>query len=141
MLIPRYTGIFLDKGEIFEKFPPKLSVTPGHLHVTLSFRGGIESAHEEFLGEVVKVRVVGYGNDGKNEGLKVELESTNPELQKICDELETPHITLSVSRDARNRDTRNLAFEPLEEPLEFVGRYGVFTPSGLVLYNNSNYGG
>lgn len=135
MLIPIYTGIFLDGDNVYKLFPPKLFTRIGHPHVTLIYRGGLESAHEEFLGEIVKVRVIGYGNDGKNEGLQVELESTNPELQKICNEVEVPHITLSISRDSKNRYTKNLAFKPVDKPVELVGRYGVFTRAGLVLYN------
>lgn len=135
MLVPIYTGIFLDNDDIYSHFPSKLSVQVGHPHVTLVYRGGVESAHEEFLGEMVKVRVVGYGNDGKNEGLKVELVAENPELQNLCNTVEVPHVTLSTSRDSKNRNTKHLKFESIDEPIEFVGRYGVFTRSGLVLYN------
>ncbi len=133
MLIPIYTGIFFDDGQILAHFKPRLSVVPGHLHATLSFRGGVESAHEELLGEIVKVRVVAYGNNGKNEGLKVELMADNPELQRLCDAVKVPHITLSVSREAKMLDTRFLDFEPLEKPIELTGRYGVVTRSGLTL--------
>ena len=133
MLIPIYTGIFLDNDQIYSLFPPKLSVRPSHLHVTLSFRGGIESAHEEFLGEIVKIRAVGYANNGKNEGLKVELEASNPKLQKLCDAVEVPHITLSANRESQMKDTKLLDFEPLEKPTEFTGRYGVVTRAGLTL--------
>ena len=135
MLIPIYTGIFLDSNELYSLFRPKLSVRVGHPHVTLDYRGGIESAHEEFLGEVVKIRVIGYGNDGKNEGLLVKLEASNLELQKFCDAVEIPHITLSTSRESKNRFTKGLQFTPLERPIELTGRYGVFTRAGLVLYN------
>ncbi|MBR6811524.1 hypothetical protein IKM56_03770 [Candidatus Saccharibacteria bacterium] len=133
MLIPIYTGIFLNSEEIYGAFPPKLSAWAGHPHVTLTFRGGIESAHEEFLGEEVKVRVVGYGNNGKNEGLKVELSAKNPELQKICDLVAVPHITLSISRDGAMKNTSSIEFSPLEKAIEFTGRYGVVTRSGLVI--------
>ena len=50
MLIPIYTGIFLDNAQVYGLFPPQLSVQPSHLHVTLSNRGGAESVHEELLG-------------------------------------------------------------------------------------------
>ena len=132
-MIPIYTGIFLDNAQVYALFPPQLSVRPSHLHVTLSFRGGAESAHEELLGEVVKVRVVAYGNDGKNEGLKVELLAENPELQKLCDAVEVPHITLSASREAKMVNTRFLEFTPLEEPVELTGHYGIVTRSGLLV--------
>jgi 2'-5' RNA ligase len=133
MVIPIYTGIFLNNDELYALFPPQLSVRPAHLHVTLIFRGGIESAHEELLGETVTVRIVGYGNNSKNEGLKVELEASNPELQKLCDAVKVPHITLSASREAQMKDTKLLDFEPLENPIEITGRYGVVTHTGLTL--------
>jgi 2'-5' RNA ligase len=133
MVIPIYTGIFLDNARVYALFPPQLSVRPSHLHVTLSFRGGVESAHEELLGEVVDVRIVAYGNDGKNEGLKVELLAENPELQKLCDAVEVPHITLSTSREAKMVNTRFLEFAPLEKPVELTGRYGIVTRSGLLI--------
>lgn len=135
MLVPIYTGIFLNSDEVYKLFPPKLSIVVGHPHVTLAYRGGIESAHEEFLGEAVKVRVIGYANDGKNEGLQVELTAENSELQKLCNAVEIPHVTLSTSRESKNRLTKDSNFAPLEKPIELVGHYGVFTRSGLVLYN------
>lgn len=133
MLIPIYTGIFLDNAEVYGLFPPQLSVQPSHLHVTLSYRGGAESAHEELLGKVVKVRIVAYGNNNKNEGLKVELLAENPELQKLCDAVKVPHISLSASREAKMVNTRFLEFTPLEKPVELTGRYGVVTRSGLLI--------
>lgn len=135
MLIPIYTGIFLNSDEVYKCFPSKLSLQVGHPHVTLVYHGGIESAHEELLGEEVKICVVGYANDGKNEALQVKLEATNPELQKICETVAVPHITLSISRDSKHRYSKDLDFEPIDNPVEFIGRYGVFTRSGLVLYN------
>ena len=129
------TGILLNSDEVYNRFPPKLSVSIGHLHVTLVYHGGIESAHEELLGEEVKIRVIGYANDGKNEALQVELEATNPELQMICKAVVVPHITLSISRDSKHRFSKDLNFEPIDNSIEFMGRYGVFTRSGLVLYN------
>lgn len=133
MLIPVYTGVFISENELYSVFKPKLSVFKGHPHITLSFRGGIESAHEEWLGEKVVVKVVGYGNNGKNEGLKVELKAQNAELQKYLDSFGEHHITLSCSRDSDPKFTANLSFEKIEKPTEFVGIYGAFTARGFVL--------
>jgi len=132
MIVPIYTGIFVDTEALWSIFPPKLSVRKGHAHVTLSYRGGVESAHEEWLGEKVLVRVVAYGNNGKNEGLKVELESSNSELQKYLDTLGEHHITLSYARDSDPKFTANLDFEKLGEKIELVGVYGVFTSRGFI---------
>ena len=129
MLVPIYTGIFLDNDDIYSHFPSKLSVQVGHPHVTLVYRGGVESAHEEFLGEMVKVRVVGYGNDGKNEGLFVALDNTIPYMGA-----DRPHITLSIAEGAK---AVNTAFVSMTEKRigTLKGRVGYFMVDGTIMFN------
>lgn len=42
----------------------------------------------------------------------------NPEV------LSMPHITTSLAKGAKAVNTKNLKFEPLEEPIKVVGKFG-----------------
>jgi len=120
-----YTGIFFEQ----KYFHDKISVLKGshlfrlieHPHITFSYMP--EEIDENLFGEQVMVRITGYGNDGKNEGVKVELVSASKEIAAIFKKIEVPHITVSVSEDGRPVDTRGLEFEPVE-PIELTGIYG-----------------
>ena len=57
-------------------------------------------------------------------------------MQEACDKLETPHITLSVSKDGRSENTAFLKFTPLEEPFEITGEYGLFRQGEIVTDRN-----
>ena len=101
-----------------------------HPHVTVRYRP--EDVDETLFGTPVRIRVTGYGNDGRNEGLGVSLSTENPELQKLTDGIEVPHITLSVAAGSNAADTRNLTFLPIE-PFEITGRYGGFITDSRII--------
>ena len=88
-----------------------------------------------------KFNVIGYGNDGKNEGLLVELVSVEiPDINDIfCDvhemyllakSIPVPHITLSVSKDGKPVDTGKLNFDqPIPDEFKdqiIIGTFGGF---------------
>lgn len=70
------------------------------------------------------MEVIGYGADDDNEGLLVRLKSANPKLQKKFEEIEKPHITLSISQKGKAVNTRFLDFKPIEKPFSFTMIYG-----------------
>lgn len=99
-------------------------------HVTFIYRP--EVVEEELFGEEVKITVIGYGNNGENEGLRVELATSNPRLQEMIAEIAVPHITLSVSRRGEAVNTKDLEFAPVE-PFELVGIFGAYRKDGEVI--------
>ncbi len=127
-----YTGAFIDVATLHNAINvgnrlEKLIENP---HVTFQFRP--ETAPTPLFGEKVCVKVVGYGNDGKNEGLKVEVFADSQMLSKMAKEILVPHITISVSADGKPVDTAKLAFQPIE-PFFLEMTFGAFTHKGVVL--------
>ncbi len=95
-------------------------------HVTVEYKPK-KNVFSQFLGEDVVIRIVGYGCDGKNEGLQVELDTKNEKLQKTLKKIEVPHITLSISSDSKAKFTSQIDFTKITEPIEIEGKFGVMT--------------
>ena len=92
-------------------------------HVTLSYMP--DDAHEDLFGSGAKLRVVAYGNDGRNEGVLVEVADEESEgVSRLTASVARLHITLSVAEGARPADTAKLDFVPLEAPIVLDGTYG-----------------
>ena len=126
-----YAGLFVDPEDLYGKIHPTLEKTIECPHVTTQFKPNAEQLHLDQLGSGAKIYAIGYGNDGKNEGLLVRVEADDPVIQQACDELKTPHITLSVSKNGQPKDTVNLEFSPLETPFELTGEYGLFAQGSI----------
>ena len=129
-----YIGYFLPQKEVLSYAG---AVSTGHLfriitipHVTFVFEPGY--VDESLFGEKVRVEVTGYGNDGRNEGLRVNLYSENRVLTDMIDHIEIPHITVSVGEGGRAYDTRFLKFRPIE-PFELEGVFGGYMENGSVV--------
>ena len=105
-------------------------------HVTFVYRP--ETADERLFGTVIRVRAVGYGCDGENEGLKVELSADQGDLRALIAQIPLPHITLSVSKTGRPVNTGRLRFEEIE-PFEFAAVFGGYSVrNGPVLSGGGN---
>ena len=115
-----YTGIFVDREELYDKFPAQLENPVEAPHITANFAPDETQLHLDELGSGAKVYAIGYGNDGKNEGILVKVEADDPVIQKAVDAVKVPHITLSCSDDSHPMYTSKLAFSPLEEPVELT---------------------
>ncbi len=122
-----YSGLFVNRDELYQACPPQLEKTVDEPHVTINFRPESKQLHLDQVGSNAKIIAIGYGNDGKNEGLLVKVESDDPEIQAAVDEVAVPHITLSYSKDSHPMYTSGLEFTPLEQPFEISGTYGIFT--------------
>ena len=88
-------------------------------HITITYKP--EQEHSYLYGIVGKFKVIGYGNDGQNEGLLVKLVSLSEdslELTGLYNAVAVPHITLSVSVDGKPVNTGKLTFDK-EIPEEF----------------------
>ena len=86
---------------------------------------------EELFGSKVKIKIVGYGSDDENEGLKVELITNNPALEEMISKIPVPHITLSISSDGVVVNTRYLTFYEINA-IEIIGIFGGCTYLGEV---------
>lgn len=124
-----YIGCFFDADTLWAAvapFAPRRLERPVRApHVTFVYRP--ERVDTRLFGREVTVRVTGYGNDGRNEGLRVELVTDEPALEALARAISLPHITLSVSRKGRPVDTAGLAFSPVE-PFFLTGRFGGWRP-------------
>ena len=129
-----YTGAFIDQrillGAVKSIKGDRLAKLIEFPHVTFQFKP--ETVPTPLFGEKVYVRVVGYGNDGKNEGLKVEAFAANPLLADMINEIPVPHITVSTSADGKPVDTAKLNFHRVE-PFFMEMTFGGYTPEGVVL--------
>ena len=127
------TGVFIDPETLHTKIQPTLEKVMDNPCVTMKFRPSeISQLHPEQLGSSAKIYAVGYGNDGKNEGILVKIEADDPEIQEACDAVKVPYIALSMAEGAKVTDTEKLDFAPLEEPVELTGKYGLFVQDRLV---------
>ena len=127
-----FSGLFINPEEIYSKVQPTLEKPVKHPHVTTAFRPESSQLLLEQIGSDAKIYAVGYGNDGKNEGLLVKVEAEDPEVQAACDALKTPHITLSTSRRGQAKNTAFLEFTPLEKPIDLTGKFGFFSQGEVI---------
>ena len=108
-------------------------------HVTFVYRP--EAVEEELFGEPLRLCVTGYANDGRNEGVRVEIRTENARLRDMAERIRCPHITLSVSEDGRPVDTGYLTFTPVE-PFELTARFGGYdTRTGRAVTKPGSSGG
>ena len=137
-----YQAIFLDElsiKKLIEMQKDKLPKIPKDMHCTFKFMPSdkeIEDFSKVLLGKRVSLKVIGYCSDEKNSGFEVALDQeqeavyTNSHIVKESQiskvERTTPHITVSMSEDAKAVDTGLLKFKPIQEPLESTGTGGFF---------------
>lgn len=120
-----YAGIFLNEDD---QFVGSLDKTIEHQHVTIAFKPDkrTQDIIMNHLGETVELMVEGYGCDDDNEGLKVMIfDWASMGLKPLFDNIDIPHITISVSETGKPKDTAKLEFE--NTPAFFiVGKIGYF---------------
>jgi len=129
-----YIGAFVNKKELLKVAETvsknRLQRVIDNPHVTFKFKP--QSVDKTLFGETVEITIIGYANDGKNEGFKVSVASNNPELSKMIEAIPTPHITISVSENGKPVDTGFLNFKNIRHPIKITGTFGGFTPSGVI---------
>lgn len=132
-----YEGIFFDGGmaEILHSLEiQKLDKINDEMHCTFKYHPGKNEIFNEIVGDYFEVYVIGYGNDGKNSGFKIQLPSELKEYyinyDKNTSKLIIPHITSSLAEEAKAMNTKNLDFKPLEKPVKLMGRFGYWIKEG-----------
>lgn len=128
-----YYGIFFDEisKKIISKLDiNKLDVVPNDFHVTFRYLPNKDERINDVVGREYTLKIIGIKNNGKNSGLLIEIpdeikkyylhryEKDGKEIPII------PHMTLSISKDSKNRYTRDLNFKMLDKPIEVTGRFG-----------------
>ena len=130
MVTYEYVGAFISRYKLeqaiacIRRTPLKCAVM--NPHVTFEYKP--LHVDVELFGRYIDVRIVGYGCDGKNEGLAVEVFSEMPELKQKIERIPVPHITLSTSADGKAVNTRYLTFYDVP-PIAIAGTYGGFSYS------------
>lgn len=127
-----YEGIFFEKEiakQISELDKNKLPIINDEIHCTFKAYPKDEELFDEIIGKEIEIKIVGYGNDGKNSGLKVEIPNEYKKYYINYDEenptkLQTPHITLSISEGAKPYKTKDLNFIDIEKPIKVKGKFG-----------------
>ena len=114
---PMYIGIFLDassKALLARKFP-FIHDSAKNDHVTLGFGVELTPEIEAMIGKRVKMRVIGQAADGRAHALVVDLPKDVPFYGD-----RTPHITMSVARGARAKESNTLlkrdGYDPVSGP-------------------------
>ncbi len=90
-------------------------------HITFVYKPII--IDHSIFGEIIKIKITGYGNDGVNEGVSVSVFSENNIIMDLFSKLEAPHITISLSDEGKAVNTRYLHFNEIE-PIEISGIFG-----------------
>ena len=132
-----YAGLFVNREELYQKAPAHLEHAIEKPHVTTKFAPEAIDLHLDQLGSGAKIIAIGYGNNGKNEGLLVKVEADDPIIQAAVDKLRNPHITLSYSEGAHPKDTAALDFIPLEgeDQFEIPGIYSLHLKDNSLVDN------
>ena len=114
-----YWGVFFDHDDLPEG---ELDIDIDNKHVTMGYR---QPCPEDIVGCEVAVTVVGYGNDGANEGYEIELPYFMHEYWNNGEAI--PHITLSKAYGASAKDTGYIDFIPMpDDEFEVIGYVGYF---------------
>lgn len=142
-----YEAVFLDAEEVEQVFSmesddyPNFEFVPESFHVTTQFKP--ETKNEDLYGTPVTIHIIGYASGSvqdtqenitsNNEGLLVELSSTDEMMQALIDNYDkTYHITGSYSVGAKY--TEQLDFSnvtPIDITIE--GVFGMADSNGTVI--------
>lgn len=137
-----YEGLFFDKEttELLHSLEEnRLTKINDEIHCTFKYHPTNEEIFNDIVGQSFEIMIIGYGNDGFNSGFAISLPDEllpyyinyEEDNQTI---LKTPHITASLSHDAKASNTKNLKFKPLEKPIKIKGTFGYWIKD-----NNSEY--
>ncbi len=133
-----YQAIFLDEvsaNKLIEKQEEKLPITIKNMHCTYKYMPSekeINDFSKYILGKDFSLDVIGYCSDGKNSGFEVALKQeqdiayTNSHIVNKGVERTTPHVTVSMSKDAKAKDTGLLDFKPIQNPFKIYGTGGFY---------------
>lgn len=127
-------GCFFEAGELYEKVEfireMPLPMPVENPHITFQYKP--KSIDRELFGQRIQVEIVGYGNNGINEGLCVRVFAGDPQIQEMIKKIEIPHITLALSEGGEAVNTRELEFSEIPT-ITITGIYGGCTEDKKVI--------
>lgn len=121
-----YEGLFFDdkNSNILRSLDfNKLNNRINNLHLTFKHAPSDDEIFNELLGKEFTIEIIGYGNDGHNAGLEVRLPDELIEYYINTDneKLRAPHITTTLSNDAKAINTHKLSFKAFTNPIKITG--------------------
>lgn len=119
-----YWGLFFEHEALLSTLEEKIE----HPHITFGYKTQPPAHFFDILGSWATVDVIGYGKNEDNEGYAVSLSQHQTRMYQGAS---TPHITTSVSKCGRPKDTAKLNFGPYYE-IVLCGRWGWFGTDGKV---------
>lgn len=135
-----YHGLFFDMDDVQQTAAEiagkeRLSRAIQDPHITYGFRQKMSSDFIEQLGKPTQTltKIIGYGNDGKNEGFLVALGDSD---KAMVGNTENMHVTISVAEKAKPVNTRFIEFKPIEKEVGLAGRLGYFGADNQVHYTD-----
>lgn len=127
-----YFGVFFNEIEsykILKNENKALEKKAKNFHCTFCYKPKRFDEFNKIVGKETLIKLTGYSCDGKNSGFEIELSKNIKNYFQNFDEnrkIKTPHITVSLSKDAKAVNTANLKFKKLEEPILIKGKFGYF---------------
>ena len=134
-----YEGIFFEDKKsldtIFSLEKKHLDIIHDKIHCTFKYEPKNHEIFDDIVGNTYEVKLISYGYDDNNSGFEIELpkkllkyyinyeESNNNKLK-------VPHITASISKNAKAVNTKNLQFKPLAKPYTIKGKFGYWIEDG-----------
>lgn len=140
-----YTGIFIDHrlllDELYAHNPSiarlgRLEKVLSSNYISVAFRPeeGDAESHKKFFGKRIILKLVGYGRDDSNEGLKAEIHPTgDEELDYILRAVADPVIPISTSAKGLAKNTKTLKFWSLFNPIMIEGVYAGVDSKGKMI--------
>ena len=130
-----YYGVFFDDEQskkLYSLDDNPLDRISENLHVTFRYYPFPNERINDVVGKEIELKVIGKGNDGRNSGLLIEIPEEykkyyrhrykkDGEIIKII-----PHLTLSLSNDSTPKETRDIEFNPIDEPIVIKGKFGYY---------------
>lgn len=129
----KYIGCFVDFKQFhtyidgIRKHPLQKNIE--YPHVTFAYKP--ETVDTDLFGTEIAITIIGYGNDGENEGVLVTLTTDHGRLNEMIKQIAVPHITIAISKGAEAVNTKNLYFEAIE-PVAITGIMGGYLENGTV---------
>ena len=133
----KYLAAFFDEEESVKirkiNSDRRLEKEITNLHVTFKYKP--DYIDTRLLGTEIDFDIIGYGNNGKNEAVLLKACQISDNLKELYNEITIPHITLSRSLDSRSVYSKDLEFQPLDNPIRVTGTLGVVTDDGNVHFS------
>ena len=129
----QYIGCFFDY-ELIQKLAKaqresRLFRTITSPHVTIWYHP--KTVPYDMLCSSITVECIGYGCDSENEAFEVNFKDYPEALHTLLEKVETPHITLSVSKNGKPVNSNKLVFQSIT-PFTIQGVFGAMGNDGFV---------